>query len=146
MTFEILSSMDWLVEPNVWPHLGRLGVAAILGGLIGLEREHHGRGAGLRTQILVSLGAALAALVSLLAVPSQSGGPQVDAGRMAYGIMAGVGFLGGGVIKSYSFALIAGILFGTYSSVAVASPLLLGFRHALVADMSDANKEEPAGE
>ncbi|MBT3278215.1 MAG: MgtC/SapB family protein [Phycisphaerales bacterium] len=90
--------MDWLVEPNVWPHLGRLGVAAILGGLIGLEREHHGRGAGLRTQILVSLGAALAALVSLLAVPSQSGGPQVDAGRMAYGIMAGVGFLGGGVI------------------------------------------------
>ncbi|MBT3279276.1 MAG: hypothetical protein HN909_09145 [Phycisphaerales bacterium] len=54
--------------------------------------------------------------------------------------------LGGGVIKSYSFALIAGILFGTYSSVAVASPLLLGFRHALVADMSDANKEEPAGE
>ncbi len=85
------------MTPEMLEHLLRLLVAALLGGLIGLEREHHGRGAGLRTQTLVSLGAALAALVSLLAMPEQSA-VQVDPGRMAYGIMAGVGFLGGGVI------------------------------------------------
>ena len=96
MTFDSFAITTWMAD-TIWvAPLGRLLVAALLGGLIGLEREHHGRGAGLRTQTLVSLGAALAALVSLLAVSPQAA--QIDAGRMAYGIMAGVGFLGGGVI------------------------------------------------
>ncbi|MCD4826005.1 MAG: protein translocase subunit SecF [Phycisphaerae bacterium] len=48
---------------------------------------------------------------------------------------------GGPGIKSFSFALLIGIIFGTYSSVAVASPLLLGFKHALVAKVTKEDTE-----
>ncbi len=45
--------------------LGRLALAFVLGGIIGLEREYHGRPAGLRTHILVGFGSALIMLVSI---------------------------------------------------------------------------------
>ncbi len=45
------------VSPESWGLLGRLLLAAVLGGLVGLERDVHGRAAGLRTHLLVSLGA-----------------------------------------------------------------------------------------
>lgn len=72
--------------------VGRLLLAVALGGLIGLERQTHGRPAGLRTHILVCLGSAL---VMILAT---SFGPNVDPGRAVAGIVTGVGFLGAGVI------------------------------------------------
>lgn len=72
--------------------VGRLLMAVALGGLIGLERQIHGRPAGLRTHILVCLGSAL---VMILAT---SFGPNVDPGRAVAGIVTGVGFLGAGVI------------------------------------------------
>jgi len=82
----------------------RLVVAAVLGSLIGMEREIHGRSAGFRTQLLVALGAALAMVVSLhfarqfaLRDPA-SWSLRIDPARMAYGVMGGVGFLGAGVI------------------------------------------------
>jgi len=70
----------------------RLLVAVALGGVIGLERQLHGRPAGLRTHILVCLGAALVMILS------SSFGDQVDPGRAVAGIVTGVGFLGAGVI------------------------------------------------
>lgn len=71
----------------------RLLVAAFLGGLLGYEREHHGKAAGLRTHMLVSMGAALFVLAPLLA------GSEHDAmSRIIQGIVAGVGFLGAGTI------------------------------------------------
>jgi putative Mg2+ transporter-C (MgtC) family protein len=70
----------------------RLLLAVFLGGLIGLERQIHGRPAGLRTHILVCLGSAL--IITLAA----SFGPNVDPGRAVAGIVTGVGFLGAGVI------------------------------------------------
>ncbi len=80
----------------------RLGAAAVLGGLVGLERELHGRSAGLRTHLLVCLGAALAMVVSLnfAEVFGTALHPslQCDPARIAYGVMAGVGFLGAGAI------------------------------------------------
>ena len=84
----------------------RLAVAASLGGLIGLEREHHGRSAGLRTHLLVALGSALAMLVSLAfadAFGKGEAGPavHVDPARVAYGVMTGIGFLGAGAILRY---------------------------------------------
>jgi putative Mg2+ transporter-C (MgtC) family protein len=71
----------------------RLALAAILGGAIGFEREKKGKAAGLRTMMLVSLGAALFVLVI-----QQSGGTSADISRVIQGIVAGVGFLGIGTI------------------------------------------------
>ncbi|MCD4699943.1 MAG: MgtC/SapB family protein [Phycisphaerae bacterium] len=84
----------------------RLVVAAILGGLIGLERKQHGRSAGLRTHLLVALGAAMAMAVSVHFghVYGKPGGVmaiRVDPARVAYGVMAGIGFLGAGAIIQY---------------------------------------------
>lgn len=76
----------------------RLGVALIAGGLLGLNRELHGKPAGFRTLALVSLGAAVATIAALR---SPDGSLAVDPnaiGRVAQGILTGVGFLGAGVI------------------------------------------------
>jgi putative Mg2+ transporter-C (MgtC) family protein len=70
--------------------LGRLGVSALLGGVVGLERELNGRPAGLRTHTLVCLGAALITLVSEAYVGDQA--------RIAAQIVSGIGFLGAGTI------------------------------------------------
>lgn len=71
----------------------RLLLAAILGGLIGVEREAHGRPAGLRTHILVSVGSALFTIVSMNLGSSTS-----DPTRIAAQIVSGIGFLGAGTI------------------------------------------------
>jgi len=71
--------------------LMRLLVAAIAGGLIGLEREALHKPAGVRTHMLVSLGAALLVLATLSIIPD-------EVGRIIAGIATGVGFLGAGTI------------------------------------------------
>ena len=72
----------------------RLLVATLLGCLIGLNRELHGKPAGMRTHGLVGLGAALITVVSL----DLAGTDSAAVLRTVQGIMAGIGFLGGGVI------------------------------------------------
>lgn len=74
--------------------IGRLLLAAFLGGLIGLEREARQKAAGLRTNTLIALGSALFTLLSFATV----WGTPTDPSRVAAGIVTGVGFLGGGVI------------------------------------------------
>jgi putative Mg2+ transporter-C (MgtC) family protein len=71
----------------------RLLVAVVLGGVIGYERESIGAAAGLRTHMLVSLGAALFVLI-----PLQAGMRFEDLSRVLQGITAGIGFLGAGAI------------------------------------------------
>ena len=71
----------------------RLGVAALLGCVLGWEREHAGKAAGVRTHMLVAMGAALFVLVA-----QQSGIAAADNSRVLQGIIAGVGFLGAGTI------------------------------------------------
>jgi putative Mg2+ transporter-C (MgtC) family protein len=71
----------------------RLLVAVALGGVIGYERESIGAPAGLRTHMLVSLGAALFVLI-----PLQAGMRFEDLSRVLQGITAGIGFLGAGAI------------------------------------------------
>jgi putative Mg2+ transporter-C (MgtC) family protein len=71
----------------------RLLLAALLGGLLGLQRERVGRAAGLRTHMLVALGAAFFVLV-----PFQAGMPLADLSRVLQGITAGIGFLCAGTI------------------------------------------------
>jgi putative Mg2+ transporter-C (MgtC) family protein len=79
-----------------WDVLLQLLVSVLLGGLVGLERQAHGRAAGLRTHILVSLGSTLAMVVT------RSFGPNIDPGRAVAGILTGIGFLGAGVIVKSS--------------------------------------------
>ncbi|WP_442596114.1 MgtC/SapB family protein [Parapusillimonas sp. JC17] len=71
----------------------RLSMAILLGAAIGFERELRGKAAGLRTHMLVSLGAAI-----FVFVPLQSGMPLADASRVLQGVIAGIGFLGAGAI------------------------------------------------
>ncbi|MCY2924349.1 MAG: MgtC/SapB family protein [Planctomycetota bacterium] len=92
--------------PEPWSAILRLLASAVLGGLIGAEREHHGRSAGLRTQLLVALGSCLAMIVSLhfatvYGQPTSESTLRVDPGRVAYGVMGGIGFLGAGAIVYY---------------------------------------------
>jgi len=76
----------------------RLSAAALVGGLLGLNRELKGKPAGLRTHALVTLGAAMATLTSVQtsAIPLT---PDPNAlARIIQGILTGIGFLGAGVI------------------------------------------------
>jgi MgtC family len=73
--------------------LGRLLLAAVLGGAVGAERELHDQPAGLRTHMLLTIGACLFTLVSAYGF----GGP-TDPSRLAAQIVTGIGFLGGGAI------------------------------------------------
>jgi len=75
----------------------RLGFAALLGGILGLEREINGRPAGLRTHLLVSLGAAAFMIMSPL-VANMSENFSGDPGRISAQIVTGIGFLGAGAI------------------------------------------------
>lgn len=71
----------------------RLVLAALLGGLLGWEREAAGKAAGVRTHMLVSMGAAMFVMLAL-----QTGAQANEASRVMQGVIAGVGFLGAGTI------------------------------------------------
>lgn len=81
----------------------RLLAATLIGGAIGLDREVHAKPAGLRTHSLVALGAALVVIVVVRVVPGTQDANAIS--RVIQGIIAGVGFLGGGaILKSQSNA------------------------------------------
>ena len=79
----------------------RLIVAAILGASIGLEREWRDHPAGMRTHLLVSLGAAAFTVLSIEAFK----GPGADPARIAAQIVTGIGFLGAGAILKHGAAI-----------------------------------------
>ena len=78
---------------ELWDMFLKLFVSLALGGLIGLERETHGRPAGLRTHILVCLGSTLFTLCSY-----SIAGKTFDPARVSAQIVTGIGFLGAGTI------------------------------------------------
>ncbi|WP_421655720.1 MgtC/SapB family protein [Leptothermofonsia sp. ETS-13] len=88
----------WL-DPGDWLNLSfRLFLAMLIGGAIGLNRQITGKAAGLRTHMLVSLGAALFVIVTLT-----DGSTNSDAlSRAVQGVATGVGFLGAGEIIQLS--------------------------------------------
>lgn len=89
--------MNWLT-PQDQVMLARLLLATLFGGLVGLEREIHGKMAGLRTHALVSLGSALIMLVSIDIYATYRGLAPVDPSRIAAQVVSGIGFLGAGAI------------------------------------------------
>jgi putative Mg2+ transporter-C (MgtC) family protein len=82
--------IDYLWSPRLYEPAFRLLIAVVLGGLVGYERERSDRPAGLRTHILVCVGAALIAAVDHAVPQSQ--------GKIAGQVVTGVGFLGAGTI------------------------------------------------
>lgn len=108
---------DW-ANGLQWPLDGvfRLFLAAICGGLVGLEREVRGRQAGFRTNLLVCLGSSLVMVVSMqfatdqLKITPQPGiNVNIDPARIAYSVMTGVGFLGAGTIVQQKGGMIRGL-------------------------------------
>jgi putative Mg2+ transporter-C (MgtC) family protein len=82
--------------------LGRLVVAAALGGAIGAERELNDQAAGLRTHMLLTIGACLFTLISAYGF---GGGIGTDPSRLAAQIVTGIGFLGGGAIVRHGLTV-----------------------------------------
>jgi putative Mg2+ transporter-C (MgtC) family protein len=80
----------------------RLFVAAVLGGLVGFERERHHQPAGLRTHMILAIGSALAMCISIdLAMQYRQYAPNGDPARLAAQVISGIGFLGAGAILRY---------------------------------------------
>ena len=102
----------------------RLGLAVLLGALIGYEREQRESAAGLRTHMLVALGSALFVLV-----PQQAGMSNDELSRVLQGLVAGVGFLGAGaVIKQTQSGEVHGLTTaaGIWSTAAIGVAVGLG--------------------
>jgi putative Mg2+ transporter-C (MgtC) family protein len=131
-----------------WPaeELLRLMLAAVAGGLVGIEREVRGRQAGFRTNLLVAVGSALVMIVSISFVERRwfHGGEinvNVDPARIAYGVMTGIGFLCAGTIIKHE-ASVRGLTtaaaiwcvaaigmaagFGMYTVTALATAVVVG--------------------
>lgn len=83
--------MEWTVLGDT---LMRVGVAAFLGGLVGVERQVHGQWADLRTYMTVAMGSAIFVVAGLGVAPA----PWPDATRVVQGVAAGIGFIGAGTI------------------------------------------------
>lgn len=81
----------------------RLLLAAVLGAVIGYQRERAGKEAGLRTDILICSGSALFTIVSI------NGFPGADPSRIAAGVVTGIGFIGAGVILHRSGGAVVGL-------------------------------------
>ena len=89
-----------MVELAWWELLLRLAVAGLLGGAIGFEREVSGQAAGIRTHLLVSLGAALFTIAGAYGLTDFASADNLryDPTRIAAQVVTGIGFLGAGAI------------------------------------------------
>ena len=123
----------------------RLGVAGLLGALIGLERERLERAAGLRTHALVAVASALMMLVSAYSFPDIAATTR-DPTRMAAQVVSGIGFLGAGVIifrknavrgltTAASIWTVAGIGLAAGAGMHVAAVVATGFILAIQAGL-----------
>src|SRR5690554_5476906 len=79
----------------------RIVIAVLLGGIVGMEREHGGNPAGFRTHMLVCAGAALVMLTSEFLYVRFAGSINLDPGRLGAQVISGIGFLGAGTIIKY---------------------------------------------
>ncbi len=105
----------------------KLMLAAAMGGFIGLERGKHGRAAGLRTHILVCVGAAITALTNMYL--SEVLGFSGDVTRLSAQVISGIGFLGAGTILIRNSSIITGLTTaaGMWATAAIGVALGYGF-------------------
>lgn len=122
-----------LQEFNTWSVLFRVCLAVICGGLIGSERGRHGRAAGMRTHILVCLGAAVTSLTSLYVVEVL--GVTGDVFRISAQVVSGIGFLGAGTILVRNRSIVTGLTTaaGMWATASVGVAVGYGFYSVVVA-------------
>lgn len=122
----------FLQELNIATVAIRLALAMVVGSVIGLERGKQGRAAGMRTHILVCLGAALASMIGLYA--NTSLGFNNDPLRIAAQVISGIGFLGVGTILIKGRFQITGLTTaaGLWTVAAIGLALGVGFYSAAV--------------
>jgi putative Mg2+ transporter-C (MgtC) family protein len=127
----IVLEADWLNLPDT-TYMARVSArlvwAAVLGGLIGAERESRGKFAGLRTQMTVSLAAAAFVIVG---VETDDG--DGDLGRVIQGVAAGVGFLGAGTILKNWDEGVKGLTTASTIYLTAAIGVATGAGHAFMA-------------
>lgn len=114
---------SWLSELNVLSIMIRLVLAALFGGIIGIERTTKKHAAGLRTYILVSIGSCIVMLTNIFIVESFGTG---DIGRMGAQVISGIGFLGAGTIIITSRSRIKGLTTAAALWACAAMGLALG--------------------
>ena len=90
----LADNYPWLLEPNLLTMIIRTLLALLCAGVIGYERDAHGSAAGLRTHILVCIGAMIAMSTGVFAATHFSG----DVSRIGAQVVSGIGFLGAGTI------------------------------------------------
>ena len=118
--------VEFLNDFNVWTIAIRLVLALVFGGAIGMERGRQGRAAGMRTHILVCLGAALTVMIGLFALES---GYAADPLRIGAQVVSGIGFLGVGTILLKGRFQITGLTTaaGLWCAATVGLALGMGF-------------------
>ena len=131
-----------------WVILQRLCIISVIAGIIGFERERHGRAAGFRTHILVGIGSCLMMLTGLYLADVYAGRTTLDPTRIAAQVVSGLGFLGAGTILRFrasvrglttaaslwaiggiGIAVGAGFISGALMTGAVVIIALFGFSH-----------------
>ena len=125
--------LDFLAEFNVWTVIIRTALAIIMGGVIGLERGKQGRAAGMRTHILVCLGAALTAMIGFYLYYGL--GVSTDPMRISAQVISGIGFLGVGTIMLKGRFQITGLTTaaGLWATAAIGLALGTGFYAGAIA-------------
>ena len=105
-----------------WSALLRLMLAMLCGGVVGYGRSQKARAAGLRTYLLISIGAAMAVLITLFQYEMLKGpwapvvaetGLKFDASRLASSVITGIGFLGAGIIMKVAHQQVNGLTTAT---------------------------------
>ncbi|MDD4583442.1 MAG: MgtC/SapB family protein, partial [Eubacteriales bacterium] len=119
--------MDWLYEINIYSIALRLFLALLFGGIIGLERGANKHQAGLRTHILVCIGATLAMLTNHYIFESIT--ENTDPARLGAQVISGIGFLGAGLILVTSRNKVKGLTTaaGLWASACIGLALGIGF-------------------
>ena len=109
----------------------RLLLALLLGGAIGMERGRHGRAAGMRTHVLVCIGACMTALVGIHIL---SISPNENVTRIAAQVISGIGFLGAGMIMIRNQSVITGLTTaaGVWCTATIGIAIGYGFYSAAI--------------
>jgi putative Mg2+ transporter-C (MgtC) family protein len=131
---ELSLAEEWReIGPLLVPFFMRCGIAAVCGGIIGLERELKQKPAGLRTNILICVGSAMYMAIGLILMPSDH--QAIDPTRIAAQVVTGIGFLGAGCIIQQG-AHITGLTSAATIWVVAAIGLVSGAGYPLLALIS----------
>ncbi len=124
--------ISYLRELNFVTMIIRIVLAFLCGGLIGMQRERHGRSAGFRTHIIVCIGSALTAMTGIFM--SDILGFDTDPMRLSAQVLSGIGFLGVGTILVTGHTHVKGLTTaaGLWTIAAVGLAIGAGFYEAAI--------------